>query len=202
MLVIHINFRPWLTNLTWIWQNTVCSLGLICNIFKIHISWMIWAYEKTVSSSFPEEHKNTWGAHCVLGWKRKEFVVRIKQKTQFQLWADTFSFFLSPLPPGCFEQFIIRGSSSAFGLSCDGTVDQWRNTMLMTNANGQCWLLLVLTFWCWLSTCMSVPSGPSATVAEAQFIIKCYPFVYKGLPYIFYVNKSFWLPGHLLILPA
>lgn len=90
VLVIHINRGLWLTDLTWIWQNTVCSLGLIYKIFKIHISWMIWAYEKTVSFSFPEEHKNTWGAHCVLGLKRKEFVVGIKQQRQFQLWADTF----------------------------------------------------------------------------------------------------------------
>lgn len=90
-LVTHINSRLWLTNLTCIWQNTVCSLGLICNIFKIHISWVIWAYEKTVSSSFPEEHRSTWGVDCVLGWKRKGFVVGIQQR-QFRLWADIVFF--------------------------------------------------------------------------------------------------------------
>lgn len=92
VLVTHINLRLWLTNLTWIWQNTVCSLGLICNIFKIHINRMIWTFEKTVSSSFPEEH-SIWGVDCVLGWKRKEFVVGIKQR-RFQLRADIFFFFV------------------------------------------------------------------------------------------------------------
>lgn len=101
-----LDLRCWLTNLKWIWHSTIRPLRFICNIFKIHISWMMWAYGNTVSSRILEEHECTW-----------EFIEFLDEREKSLLWGQSkdgcnceftlgfFSFFF----PGCFQQFTIQG---------------------------------------------------------------------------------------------
>lgn len=104
-LVTHMDLRFWLTKLTWIWKDTMCPLGLICNIFKIHISGMVWVYGKTISPSFLEEHKSSWEFINFLDEREKSLWGRAKAVSIVN-WDLTFSFL-----PGQFEQFIIKSPS-------------------------------------------------------------------------------------------